>query len=424
MSGDLGTEILELPPSVSTVRVPSCFSPSNFADLLQCPLSVLHGLGDHELLPPYPRAILGTLIHKVMDRVRRASPDSAEVAIETATSVFAELLITEERHLNTDPATRELVPLRRAVGRTAWRNRLAYLKAWASTAVTRQRCSDRSFHIVRHRYIKSATNVSEAKTDTVQIGTERPLVVPELRLSGRPDYLERDLDGTIHVTDLKTGPILNSEGHPDDRYALQVRLYALMIERVEPGAKVRLWLEGAQRIEVPWDDTIRAAISEKLEEITALLPERKSVAAETIASIGPQCWKCRIRHRCPLYLREAPNWWVRTSVIGPVAPFDVWGQVLETELSGGQVTGLEIRDAAGRRIRLRGLESRICGNSHLGAEVWFFNLEPSETLPAHGIYAHPRNYHGAPPSRAWPDALRLKIYSGRAFGSGGHSAIA
>jgi RecB family exonuclease len=412
MSDDVVTEIAELPPPVDTVQVPSCFSPSNFGDLLQCPLSVLHGLGNHELLPPHPRAILGTLIHKVMDRVQRMSPNSTEIAIEMAATIFTELLSAEERRLNTDLATRELVPLRRAVGRTAWWNSLAYLKSWAA-AMTIQRRGDQAFHTLGYRYTRSATKIPKAKTDTVQLGSERPLVVPELRLSGRPDYLERELDGTIHVTDFKTGSVLDRQGRPNDRYALQVRLYALMLEQIEPNAKLRLWLEGAQRIEVPWDDTIRAAVSEILEETTAVLPQEKKVAAETIASTGPQCWKCRIRHRCPLYLREAPDWWVRTSVARPVAPFDVWGQVLETNLNGGGAAALEIRDAAGRRVCLRGLESRIGGNSHSGSEVWFFNLEPSENLPAHGLYAHPRNYHGTAPSRAWPDALRLKIYVGQ-----------
>jgi RecB family exonuclease len=415
LKGNVGAEIPELPPPVDTVRVPSCFSPSNFADLLQCPLSVLHGLSDHELLPPHPRAILGTLIHKVMDRVRRSSPDSEKVAIETATTVFSELLTIEERRLNADLDTKDLVPLSRAVGRTAWRNRLAYLKAWAAAVVTQTR-DYRASHTPGHSFTTSVSNIPEVMSGTIRLGTERSIVVPELRLSGRPDYLGRDPDGTIHVTDLKTGSVLDREGRPYDKYALQMRLYALMIERVEPSAKVRLWLEGAQRIEVPWDETLRAAVSAILEETTAVLPQEKKVAAETIASTGLQCWRCRIRHRCPLYLREAPDWWVRTSVARPVAPFDVWGQVLETDLNGGGAAGLEIRDAAGRRVRLRGLESRIGGNSHSGSEVWFFNLEPSENLPAHGLYAHPRNYHGTAPSRAWPDALRLKIYAGQAGG--------
>jgi len=418
MNDEIAMEIPELPPPVDIVRVPSCFSPSNFADLLQCPLSVLHGLGDHELLPPNPHALLGTLIHRVMDRVRRSAPDSEEAAVKTAIGVFDEILRAEERRLNTDIATRELVPLRRAVGRTAWRNRLAYLKTWAAAAATTHGRGNRSFHALGYRPARSTPNTLSARTNTVQSGTERPLVLPELRLSGRPDRLERDIDGTIHVTDLKTGPVSDREGRPDDRYALQVRLYALMLERIEPGVKVRLWLEGAQRIEVPWDDTIRAAVNETLWEVSTLLPEGKPLAAETVASTGRHCWKCRIRHRCPLYLREAPNWWVRTSVVGPVAPFDVWGCVLDTELGGSQAAGMEIRDAAGRRVRLRGLESRSCGIPHPGTTVWFFNLEPSENLPAHGVYAHPRNFHGNAPSRAWPDALRLKTYSGRAFRSG------
>lgn len=177
-----------------------------------------------------------------------------------------------------------------------------------------------------------------------------------------------------------------------------------------PTPYFRLWLEGAQRIEVPWDDTVRAAVNETLEEVLALLPEGKSLEAETAASTGPQCWRCRIRHRCPLYLREAPSWWMRTSVVGPVAPFDVWGHVLDCNLSEGRVASLEIRDMAGRRVRVRGLESRLSGTPHPGAAIWFFNLEPSENLPMHRVYAHPRNYHGTAPSRAWPDALRLKIY--------------
>lgn len=410
----MDVEISELPPPLDNVRVPPSFSPSSFADLVRCPLSVIHGLNVHELLPPHPRAVLGTVIHKVMERVRQSSPGSAEEAIETATTVFTELLDLEERRLNTDLATRELVPLQRAVGRTAWRNRLAYLKSWAA-AVKTQRQSERASNPRGYRNTKSETNIREVRTGKVQMGTEKPIVVPELRLSGRPDYLERDLEGTIHVTDFKTGPVLDREGNPNDSYSLQVRLYALMIERVEPGVKVRLWLEGAQRAEVPWDDNIRTTVGEILEETIALLPEGKPVTAETIASTGPQCWKCRIRHRCPLYIREAPNWWVRTSVAGPVAPFDVWGHVLGAESSGGRVAGLEIRDAAGRRVRLRGLESRIGGTPHPGEAVWFFNLEPSENLPIHGVYVQPRNYHGTAPSRAWPDALRLAIYSSRHY---------
>lgn len=412
MSNDDSNKIAELPSSVSSVRIPSCFSPSNFADLLRCPLSVLHGLNDYELLPPHPRALLGTLVHHVMDRVRRSTPRSAEIAVEMATSVFNEFLKLEEQRLYEDITTRELVPLRRAVGRTAWRNRLAYLKAWAAAVVTAHGPGDGSFRVRGYRYSRATPNARKARTDTVRVGTEIPLVVPELRLSGRPDHLERDPDGTIHVTDLKTGPVLDREGRPDESYALQIRLYALMIEQVEPRAKVRLWLEGAQRIEVPWDDTVRAAVNETLEEVLTLLPEGKSLEAETAASTGPQCWRCRIRHRCPLYLREAPSWWMRTSVVGPVAPFDVWGQVLDSDISEGRVTGVEVRDVVGRRVRVRGLESRLADTPHPGAAIWFFNLEPSEALPMHRVYAHPRNYHGTAPSRAWPDALRLKIYTG------------
>lgn len=414
MSGHSAGEMSRLPPPISTVHIPRLFSPSNFAGLLLCPLSVLHGLRSDELLPPHPRAILGTLIHKAMEYTRRSSPGSSEVAIEVSRDSFYKLLEAEEARLATDSSTRGLVPLNRSVGRTAWRNRLAYLKSWASSAVTTQNRAART-HRTTIPDNSNSVKFGE-KTNKLHFGAEKALVAPELRLSGRPDHLELDHNGTIQLTDLKTGPILNREGHPDDKYALQVRLYALMVEQVEPYAKVELWLEGAQKVEVPWDETLRAAVLETLEEVSTRLPPEKSVTAETIANTGRQCWNCRIRHRCSLYRREAPAWWVRTSVAGPVAPFDIWGTVLEVDRSDGRVSGLEMLDAAGRRVRLRGLESRLGDALHLGAEIWLFNLEPSEDLPAHGIYRHPRNYHATAPSRAWSDALRLKAYIGEDSG--------
>jgi hypothetical protein len=345
-----------------------------------------------------------------MEHTRRSSPRSSEIAVEKALDSFYKLLEADEARLGADSSTRELVPLSRSVGRTAWRNRLAYLKTWAASAAM----PNRAEHIPRTSTSNNARTVKfSERTNELQFGAERLLVTPELRLSGRPDHLELDHNGTIHLTDLKTGPVLNREGHPDDKYAIQVRLYGLMLEYIEPNAKVKLWLEGAQKVEVSWDETLRAAVFETLEEMSTRLPAEKSVMAETIASTGRQCWNCRIRHRCSLYRREAPAWWVRTSVAGPVAPFDIWGTVLKVDRSEGRVSGLEMLDAAGRQVRLRGLASRLSDALHPGVEIWLFNLESSENLPAHGIYRHPRNYHATAPSRAWSNALRLQVYVGQ-----------
>jgi hypothetical protein len=45
---------LALPEALGEVRPPELFSPSRFAELLRCPLSVIHGLPEDELLTPAP----------------------------------------------------------------------------------------------------------------------------------------------------------------------------------------------------------------------------------------------------------------------------------------------------------------------------------------------------------------------------------
>ncbi len=142
-------------------------------------------------------------------------------------------------------------------------------------------------------------------TVQVPIGSERPMKLPDSRLSGRPDRIEQDSYGVFHVTDLKTGPVQDKEGQPLGDYALQVRLYGLMVDRIDPDARVRLWLEGSERVEVPWDDAIRAEVEESLETTLAELPDDLLLPADSLAREGPHCDRCRIRHRCPRYERNS-----------------------------------------------------------------------------------------------------------------------
>jgi RecB family exonuclease len=114
-------------------------------------------------------------------------------------------------------------------------------------------------------------------TVQVPVGSERSMKLPDSRLSGRPDRIERDSAGVFHVTDLKTGAVLDKDGQPLGDYALQVRLYGLMVERIDPDARVRLWLEGSERVEVPWNGTTRAETEELLDTTLSDLPADRSL---------------------------------------------------------------------------------------------------------------------------------------------------
>ena len=252
----------------------------------------------------------------------------------------------------------------------------------------------------------------------VPVGSERSMKLPGSRLSGRPDRIERDSDGVFHITDLKTGSVRDEEGQPLGDYALQVRLYGLMVERIDPDARVRLWLEGSERVEVPWDDANRTEVEELLETTLSELPDDHLLPADSLAREGGHCGRCRIRHRCPRYHSVAPGWWKSTSANEPVAPFDTWGTLLEAGTEDERSYEVLLRDAADRKVRVSGLETGFGIESAVrGDHIWFFDLEPSETLPHHGAFTHPRNFHGERPSRAWFDALRLQV-----FIEPGHSA--
>ena len=99
------------------------------------------------------------------------------------------------------------------------------------------------------------------------------------------------------------------------------------------------------------------------------------------------------------------------STVAPVTPFDTWGLVSEVGSEVEESYEVLLRDAAGRKVRVTGVEAST-GVEKLRRRdrVWFFDVEPSETLPHHGAFTHPRNFHGKRSSRAWPDALRLRLF--------------
>ena len=143
------------------------------------------------------------------------------------------------------------------------------------------------------------------------------------------------------------------------------------------------------------------------------LPDDRSLAAYPLVRDGSHCKWCLARHRCPRYRGVAPTWWKEVSTTGPVAPFDTWGTLLEVGASNGRGHEVTLRDAADRPVWISGLEARLgTGDLRGGDEVWFFELEPSERLPHHGAYTHPRNFHGVRPARGWSDALRLRVFRG------------
>lgn len=360
-----------LPDLLTTVRVPERFSPSGFHALERCPLSQLHGLGEAERLPPNPAALLGTVLHETVARLARAGPNDV-------TEVFGEVLHTAEESARTLWPQAGLVPLRRAVGRTVWRKGQARLLAWVSGAARTVPPSRRA----------PPRGLPGDRVPRIPTGRERRLDVPELRLAGRPDLIER-IGTEVHVTDLKSG-VTARGGRPSLPISRQMWLYATMLEALEPGVRVRLWLHGADRVEVPWGEPERTDTRARLDDLLVRFPSGRPVEAAAAAVPGAHCGPCPVRHRCPGYRNRAPTWWGQTSSDGPVAPYDVWGEVTgrpsPTDPTDDRTA---LRDEAGRTFLISG-GARWSFVS--GEQAWFFGLRPDETTPMHGKWVHPRNF--------------------------------
>ena len=368
-----------LPPALAVIRIPDRISPSGFESLRRCPLSQLHGLGERDRLPPNPTALFGTVLHETAARLRTTLsgnlPDRDEIL-----AVFAEVVREAEERARQDWPGAALVPLAQAVGRTRWRQGQARLLAWVADAA-------RTAPHLRAAGDGTVPPVRIASARRIPFGRERRVDVPELRLSGRPDLVEL-VEGTVHVTDLKSGRVLHG-GEPRREHTWQLWLYALMLESLEPGVRIRLWLQGAERSEVSWTDRERAATRRRLDDLLVRLPAGHLVEAAELASPGAHCRLCRVRHRCVRYRTEAVTWWGRTSSVRPVAPYDTWGEPTGGPLPSGPADDRRaFRDAAGRTVLVAGASWVSFAP---GERAWFFGLLPDET-PLHGRHVHPRNF--------------------------------
>jgi hypothetical protein len=183
-----------------------------------------------------------------------------------------------------------------------------------------------------------------------------------------------------------------------------LRLYALMLQNIAKNARLQLWLEGGERIEVAWDEGHAEETMEQLLFVTDQLPTGRALSAVELAKAGSHCGSCRIRHRCFRYRNVAPTWWTEKSSRDRVAPFDTWGEVKKVVPTGEGTVEVLLHDAAGRHVRVSGI---VAEGIRSGNRVWFFDLQPTQVLPHHGLYVHPQNFHAKRPDRAWRDAVRF-----------------
>lgn len=397
--------VATLPAPVTKVTLPKYLSPSRFGDLGRCPLKVFATADSVPgTLPPSPRSLFGIMLHHVREQLLLGRWGAADNGGEACSELLASATEQMDSMLLSDPRTAGLAPLSATVGRTRWNSRVFEMRRWAER-LDAMPTGEAPAELETSMNLAGREGERREDRDAarVDVGPEAWVVCPPLRLRGRADHIKEAADGAFEISDFKSGATLDDEEKPLTHHALQVGLYALAVENVID-VEVRLYMEGSDRVRVPWTEEARQECVETLRAAMEEFPAGEDRAAEELARPGWWCRGCRLRPTCPNYLADVPKWWHNGGDVPRPLPWDSWGTITDIQVHDA-VAKIEIVDAAGRSVRIEGIDTaREVADLNVGDEIFLFDLMPTEPTIHHGARLQPRNFHELPPD----GGLRLR----------------
>lgn len=387
-----------LPSPIVDVTVPECFSPSALGPpggcLLKLICASLRRRDWGERLAPGPEAAVGALLHRVLERAARENGSAEDIFEEEYRRIVTEL--------RSDP-------------------RRAHFADLASTKSLAEWTRQRAWVLSRARALRGSRSRGDWTPHADAIlpvaGVEVPLESRSLRLRGKADRIRQLGARVFEVRDFKTGATLDGEGAIKPEIALQLQAYGLMLLERRQGIEVSLVVDDGVDRTIPFDDDGRQVAKNTIEEIMGSMPPAGLAAAAGLARPGSDCWGCAIRHVCLTYRSTAPNWWMSYPSTVDRLSNDVWGTVVD--IVGSGCIDVVLRDDAGRRVRIDGVDERHgISASSIGSRLWFFGLEASGVSRGFdGVRFYPRSFHELPRDRQERRAWALHVFVGQECGS-------
>jgi hypothetical protein len=346
-------------------------------------------------LPGGPEASVGLLVHRVLERWARGhSADPLELFDLEYTQL--------RKELGDDSARRHFADLAATKGLQAWTR----LRSWVG-----ERCR----HLEQRLPKKNGAVVGAGAPRGVPVGPERHLASDRLRLGGQADRIRSLGASAYEVRDFKSGNVVGDDGEVKPAIQLQLRAYGLMILDVDPRASVRLVVDDGDEHDVGFDATAQLQAREEIQNIVARVPLAGVADAAGLATAGPSCHGCSIRHVCSAYREAAPGWWRSFPPTIERLPDDIWGTVVEVLPKPGATTvDVVLIDAAGRHVRVDGVDVRHDALAvPARSRVWLFGLQASARPRGYdGKRFHPRVFHELPRDgherRAWSAVVLLE----------------
>lgn len=373
--------MLALPKPAESVVVPEKLAPTQIARALDCRLAGLlpRAMSADDRLPADPRAILGSVLHKLVDDARQGRVGVEEAAdLNRALANRLDALISMREAELAKGRLAHYVPLRATLTFSEFLDR-------TTRALTRAKEFLRP--LAPHG---RGRNGATASLD----GVEVQIASEDLGLSGFIDVCHETPEEVL-IRDLKTGNVRDARGIAP-HVSMQLGLYALMVHEKRPGKRIRLFVDHAVSEELTWGPAAEAETRAALARVRAdLTPGTKS--AMLLARPGSACRWCEARHVCPGYRSAAPTWWGVTG-LDFVPPSDIAGTIESSTSASGDTSAVMLRDLAGRHSSVVGITKRLGATAEFrpGMTAWFFGVAPrGSTLDTDRNYSHPRNFREA-----------------------------
>ena len=336
------------------------------------------------------------MLHQVREQILRRGLTGAR-RTEEARNLLMEIERVHDQRRADGVSESPAIELRRLVGMRRAADAKARLLGWAKS--------------LPERAPSRAPGRSLSMAGGLALGPEPRWKCDDLRLSGGPDEAVLERDGTILLTDYKTGRVADAEGNPDEPVRVQLGLYVLMAERLSQ-RRVRARVVGPTPLEFTLSDASRNDLLDVVTTFGAAHPSGAELDANVSSFPGAHCRDCLIRPRCSAYLDRAPTWWPNTGGHPRPLPYDAWGRVVRAS-----------RDATGWSVVLSGAGRRNCSiqglsDSHgisersVGSYLYFFGLEATEDTSMHGTRRHPGTFHERAPGPRWYDASCVAVFEG------------
>jgi RecB family exonuclease len=371
--------VLPLPPILETVKVPAFFPPSSIAAAKTCLLRLVASSGSvnrnvFKLLPG-PDAEWGSLVHRALERKHTYEEFLQDVSARSA-------------ELRSNSRTRSYSDLVTAI-------------APAKITAAKNRIEQQP----------RPTGDVAGRRNVVRRGPEVKLESAELRLRGSADRISVEEDGTVVITDYKTGSAISELGEIKDEYVKQMHAYALMLQEQEGIGPIRLEVDDGEVHIVPSGADILEESRVAIIRATARFQSGAELDAQTLAEPGEACASCDIRITCGAYRSIVKSWW-KGPPSGGRLPMDTAGVVQKLESApNGQTAWLT--DLSGRAVQIVGLDARHgLSEESVGNTVWFCNAAHSSVRRGfNGEPLHPRVFRELPRNRGDRRAWRLETFA-------------